>query len=737
MQILKVMKKFLKIASLVFVITLFLSSLTCAVVFLTPPKTKLDEKKLVQNANTIEFYDKKDRQITVSSGKAVKRTKKEFSALIKNAFVSVEDKNFYKHGGIDLKRMIKAFLVNVKNFSFKQGASTITQQLIKNTHLTSEKTLTRKIDEIKLAVELEKRYTKDQIITMYLNTIYFGENTFGLYDASLHYFSAEPESLSVAQTATLAGIISAPSKLNPNINPDLCLQKRNKVINAMYRQGYIDEKQKNVALNEKLSVTDSKVQPYEPYVKACVNEIETDYGISPYTLKHCKVLTYYNEPLQNELSDFKTSSDYQAIVLDNKNSGVEAYYSTASELERDIASVGKPLYVYAPAIEENFLTKYTYITDEPTDFGGYKPKNYGNKYYGKVTFSEALQKSLNVPAVKILDSIGVKTAEKYANKLGLTFENKGLSVALGNLGKGVKIKNLAAAYATFANFGQYKKPHFIRKIILDGKILYRNDDKSETVFSPSTASVINDVLKETAKFGTAKRLSYLDFEVCAKTGTNGIDENNFDCYSVGYTTDSTVSVWLGNKDNSPVNNETGSKTPTALVGKYLSYMYSDSKPDDFEDKGLVSVPIDKISYEDDGNILLADDNAPKKYVVDFTLPEKSVPKAKSTRFSSSVPFDAEVSVNKNEVSFKLDLPDYVTVVIYRFDGKTRKRIYEGNEDFSDVLPCHGVYDYYAVFSIHGKTTVLCPETKLKSVYSEKEKVVGNDADDLPDRWWEN
>ncbi len=731
------MKKFLKISCLSIIILIFAIAITGAIIFLTPSKTPLDPKKLESESQYIDFYDEKDLLISVTDGKTYKTCETEYSDLVKNAFIATEDKNFYKHKGLDYKRMIKAFFVNLKSFSYKQGASTITQQLIKNTHLSNQKTIARKIDEIKLAVKLEKNYSKDRIITMYLNTIYFGENTFGLYNAAKHYFDLYPNDLSVAQVATLAGIISAPSKLNPNQNAELCLKKRNKVIEAMYSQGYIDENQRQKALNEKLSVVKKSEEPYESYIKACLCEIENEYGISPYSLKHCKVLTYYNPLLQKELSDYENSSDYQAIVLDNKNAGISAYFSTVGELSRDIASLGKPLYVYAPAIEENYLTKYTKITDEPCNFDGYEPKNYGNKYYGSVTVNDAVKYSLNVPAVKTLECIGVKKAKYYAEKLGFSITNEGLSLALGNLGEGAKLKTIAGAYSTFANFGEYKKPHFIRKIVSDGKVLRNAVPEKVKVFSPSTASVINEILQETAKSGTAKKLSYLDFSICAKTGTNGVGENNYDCYSVGYTTKNTIAVWLGNKDNSPVKKETGSNTPTALVGKFAEFLYATDKPDDFKSKDLNKVLIDKISYEKDGKILLADKNSPERYTLEFDLSDKSMPNTVSTRFSSFDELSVTVKLKDNVVSFECDIPEYARVSILRSYNGKETTIYDGREYHEDELKTSGLYDYRCVYTIKGKSEIKSEKIKLKSIYFDDKKVAEENSDDRPTDWWIN
>lgn len=730
-----VMRKFFRVLAIIFLSTVSVIFITFAIVFLTPSKIELDPKKLIITSDFINFYDDDNSLVSACNGKTFTNGSVEFSNQIKNAFIAVEDKNFYKHNGLDYKRMVKALFVNLKSFSFKQGASTISQQLIKNTHLTNEKTIDRKITEMKLVKKLEKRYDKDSIITMYLNTIYFGENCFGLNSAAKHYFGVYANELSLAETATLAGIISAPSRLNPNADYDACLKKRNYVIEKMYEQNYITEEEKGVALKEKLVVTEADSDPSVPYLNACLNELDR-LNLSPYTLKNCKLLTYYNGEVQKEISTYNADSDYQAVVLDNKSAGVCAYYSSCGEICREIASCGKPLYVYAPALEENFLTEYTKITDEPVDYGGYQPKNYGDKYYGNVTVKESLIKSLNVPAVKVLDGIGINKAKSYAKKLNIEIENDGLSVALGNIGKGIKLKDLAGAYTTFANLGIYKKPHFIKQILdTKGNVIYKNDMKEVNVFSEATASCITDALTECAKSGTAKKLSHLKFSVAAKTGTNGTEKGNYDCYSVGYTTDKTVAVWLGNKDNSPLKlTETGSNTPTYLLGQYLEFLYKGGYPKDFSFEGLEEVFVDKISYDEDGEILLADKNCPEKYKLKLKLKKDNLPTCVSERFSKFNNTDITTTVIDDTVKFEFSLPEYLSVDIYKISDGKKELIYSGFSGFEDKLKDEGIYEYYAIFHINGVKRTDSEPVNLKRVKYAKENAGGNPAD-IPNDWW--
>lgn len=721
------MKKFFKVTLVVFLLFICAISVVLGVIFLTPPKIEFNEKRLIKSSDFTSFYDGRNERISLSAEPVIYDVKT-FSDTVKKAFVAIEDKNFYFHKGLDYKRILKAAFVNLTSLSFKEGASTISQQLIKNTHLTNEKTLSRKITEIKLTKILEKKLSKEEIITAYLNTIYFGENYFGIYNAAKGYFGKNPNELSLGEVATLAGIISAPSKLNPRKNPEAAIRKRNLTLNAMQKEGYITEEQKNTAKSERLILVTPEKDFYSPYFKAVLEEAE-NLGVSPYLLKDCKIYTYYDRELQKTLADYQISSDYQAIVLDNKTSGVTAYYSTCGEIEREIASLIKPILIYAPAIEEDYITEYTKVVDEPIDFCGYAPKNYADKYYGEVTIKEAVSKSLNSVAVKTLDSIGIKTLNKYAKKLNIEVKNEGLSVALGNLGKGVKLKDLAAAYTTLANYGQYKKPRFIRKIETSkNQTIYEEDNSSEKVFSPSTASLITDALKDCANFGTAKKLSHLPFSVAAKTGTGG-DANgkNVDCYSAAYTTDKTVCVWLGNADFSPLNNETGGNTPTYLAAKFLEFIHKDDYPCDFLPKGLKKAYIDKISYDENGEMLLADDNAPSKNLLEIYLKEnQTLPK--SRRFSDFKGYVVTVETENNEVKFKLNLPEYASAEIYEVSNGKSRLIYNGNNDFSYTPAKSGVYEYYAVYLINGKTAVKSDRVPLKSVKYEQNY-------EIPKDWW--
>lgn len=727
------MKKFLRVFLTISLSILLLLSVAILVIFITPPKIEFSSKNLINPSDFTSFYDDNNSLMITLNGANKKVENEEYNDLIKHAFISIEDKNFYKHNGLDYKRMLKAGLVNLKSFSFKQGASTISQQLIKNTHLSNEKTLSRKINEIKLTRILEKNYSKDEILTMYLNTIYFGENTFGLSSAAYNYFGKRPNDLSLQEVATLAGVIASPREFSPRKNPAVSEKRRNLVIQKMYEQGYVSKKELDLAISTPIKTVNGLSSEMSPYLNACLDEIAEKTDLSPYTLKHCNVLTYYNSLLQKEISSFETEYDYQTIMIDNETCGITAYYSTVGEIEREIASCGKPLYVYAPAIEENYIGEYTKIEDEPVNYNGYCPKNYDNKYHGAVSVKEAVSKSLNIPAVKVLDAIGTKKAKRYAKKLGINISNDGLSIALGNVGNGVKLKDLASAYTTFANFGIYKSPRFIKKITTrDGKTVYNEDKSANKVFSQSTSSIITDLLTYTSKKGTSKKLSYLPFQVACKTGTSGTEQGNYDCYSIGYTSKVTAGVWIGNGDYSPMPIcVTGSGVPTYLLGKHLEFVNNQAEQPDFRLLGIMQVAIDKISYETDGAVLIADENTPSRYTLTVNVKDETELTEKSARFSSSSNCSITGEFSDNKVTFMPNLPNYVDYELYRSGKIKEELIYCGRENYEDELTESGTYDYYAVYVIHGIKTIRTEREKIIGVKFDLEKSV------IPKEWWRN
>lgn len=668
------MRKILFKTLLVISGALLILSLTFFVYYLMVTKDyHLDESKLVNLESSAEIYDAQGNFMTESAGGLNITDLKDVPQHTVNAFIAIEDKRFYKHNGIDMRGVIRAIFNNVKSFSFKEGASTISQQLIKNTHLSSDKTLNRKLAEMKLARELEKRYSKDEIIEKYLNTIYFGNGCYGISSAAEKYFGVGVSELSLNQSAILAGMIKAPSTYSPLTNPQKCFERKNVVLKEMYNQNLISEAEYSACVDSFEEISDIKTEN-SSYIylvnKACDDILER----SGHVGEKCKVYTYYDnnlqEILENSVKDGYSEYDRSFVILGNGNE-IKAFYSTVGEAVRQTGSTIKPILVYAPAIEENVIDECSLINDERTDFGGYDPANYNDKYYGYVSAKFALAKSLNVCAVKVLNSTGLEKSKNYARKLGINMENAddSLRIALGSTEKGATLTQISAAYGAFVNKGRFVTPSVIDKIVGEnGKIIYKNDKNGIKVFGEDTAFIINDCLKFTVTDGTAKYLNREDMPLCAKTGTVGNEKGNTDAYCVSYNGDYIISGWYGKADGSFMpNSVTGGSVPAKTLSDVWDAIYNSGyRPSElFSTDKVVRVNLDKISYEQEKRIELADENFPLRYVTQAYFKKNRVPKISSERFSSPKIENAEIEVINGEICIRLCLAEYCEYKIFR------------------------------------------------------------------------
>lgn len=705
----------------------------------------LDESKLINASSSVEIYDESGELV-----KEISLTTGGQSAKIENiplktreAFISVEDKRFYSHGGIDFKRVIAAILKNVKSFSFKEGASTITQQLMKNTHLSGEKTIERKLKEIKLSLAAEKKYSKDEILEMYLNTIYFGHGCFGIADAAGFYFGKSVDELDIAESATLSGLIKSPNNYSPLKNGNNCLLRRNFVLNAMYKQGYISEQELSSALKEELPQKSHGAE-FSSYSAEAISEAENLIDKSAF-YGGIKIYTYLDKTLQENVENLNgyIDSDKTYIIGDNSSLGINAFYSTVSaDTKRLPGSIIKPVLVYAPAIEEGLISPATPINDEPISYGGYSPKNFGGKYQGYISARKALSESVNVPAVKILNSVGLKKACAYAEKAGLKIEenDRSLALALGGMSKGFSLKDLCSAYSTFARGGLYGSFSFIKKIeTKNGDELYSRKTSLNRAFSEETSSVINDMLITAAKEGTAKKLKDFNFELCAKTGTCESGGKNTDAYTISYTSEKTVGVWIGDAANEAIET-TGGGIPCAINGKICNILYKNSPPKAFKKSGnIVAKRLDVEEYRQNHNLILADDNAPKKETFEEIFIKKFAPMVKSERFSnpsfSEVP---TIEYNKNSISIVLCQREYTTYCITRTDELGNKTYYEAEGSFKDnKIETNKIYTYTVTPKLNGLTgkPITLPSVSTKEAEEKTPLDDESDKSILDKDWW--
>lgn len=524
---------------------------------------------------------------------------------VQNSFIAIEDKRFFSHHGIDFKRMASATIKNLKNRKFSEGASTISQQLIKNTHLSREKTLERKAKEIKLSLQLEKKFSKNEILEMYLNNIYFGNGCYGIEKAARFYFSKDVENLTLNEGALLAGIINAPSYYDPITHEDRALNRRNVVLSCMAKNGFIssEDYQKNAKLP--LNIVKNSSKSLNDGIKSILSEAAKVLNVNENQLKNMKVniKTTLDERLENEVMN-AVSGDLVptlsgggkpavgVIIVDNKSKSIVAMagntrYNLLS-LKRQPGSTIKPIIAYSPALERGLIYPDSIIVDEEIYIDGYSPSNYNDKYLGNVSAREALAKSLNIPAVKLLSKVGVTQGKEFAKKLGISFNEKdqNLALALGGMTDGVTIQEIADAYSTFASEGTFARSKLIESITSeDNTILYSRTNNPSKVIREDTAYLITNMLCDTVKNGTARRLSSLNIPVAAKTGTVGAGESglNSDAYSVCYTTDYTIVSWIGAVDRNKLDKGiNGASYPTLINKQLLGNIYSSSSPADFQ-----------------------------------------------------------------------------------------------------------------------------------------------------------
>lgn len=556
---------------------------------------------------------------------------------LQDAFIAIEDKRFYSHFGVDVYRIFGAAWVNLQTGEFSQGFSSITQQLIKKVYLTDKKDIKRKVIEMYYAIQLERRFTKDQILEAYLNTIPLGHNVAGVKEAALYYYGKELDQLTLAENAMLAGVTNNPSLYSPYRHFDYATKRKKLILSQMLEQGKISNAEYEQAMSEEivLSKVESEVETSyfaDMVINDALEVIEKELG---YTEEEAqlklfngglKIVSTIDTELQNALeASFKNEAVFPksttdangqvqpeaaAIVIDHTTGQVKAVMGGRSEKVRrglnratqslrQPGSTIKPLAVYAPALDNGY-TIASVVDDSPVSYGNYSPDNYGNKFSGLVTVREAIQHSLNVVAVKIVQDIGVSRSADYLKRFGIssiiTEKDKngnldlGLgSLALGGLTKGIKPMEMAAAYSVFPNKGIYNKPISFTKIYdKDGNLIYENKPKKERVISEQVAYLMVDIMQGVVKGGTGGRAALPNMPVGGKTGTT---TKNVDAWFVGYTPYYTTAVWMGHDE--PKNlGFTGGNYPAMLWKDIMASIHKKLPTKNFEmPSGLTAVAI--------------------------------------------------------------------------------------------------------------------------------------------------
>lgn len=557
---------------------------------------KTSDVKNLQNRlsrPTMIYDNKKQSAGSLYSQKGTYVKLSNISSSVPDAVLSTEDRNFYHEHGFSVKGLGRAAFLLVKNKVLHRdyisgGGSTLTQQLVKNAFLTQQQTFSRKAREIFIAIEVENQYSKNEILTMYLNNAYFGHGVWGVQDAARRYFDVNASQLTVPQAATLAGMLTSPGIYDPIDHPEATRERRNMVLQLMVENKKLSQsdanayKKTSLGINSGYVANDSYKYPY--FFDAVISEAASRYNISEKSIMNdgYKIYTTLDQDQQQSMQDtYDNDNNFPddsadgtmvqsaSIAMNPKTGGVTAVvggrgkhvfrgFNRATQMRRQPGSTIKPIVVYAPALEHGYFYD-SELQDKKQSYGtnNYTPKNYDDTYSGKVPMYKALYESLNAPAVWLLNKIGVNQGYKMAEKFGLPVEkgDKNLALALGGMTKGVSPQQIARAYATFDNDGQMPTPYYITKIEdASGKVVAQNKgSKVKHVISSKTAREMTSMLIGVYEHGTGETAKPAGYTLAGKTGTTnsgvkGDESNDRDKWIVGYTPDVVVATWEGYDD---------------------------------------------------------------------------------------------------------------------------------------------------------------------------------------------
>lgn len=506
----------------------------------------------------------------------------EMSPYIPQAVMAIEDRRFYSHFGVDPIGLARAVSQRVIHGRFTQGGSTLTQQLAKNLFLTPDRTLERKVQEVLLALWLEQKYTKDQILDMYLNRVYFGSGSYGVEAASRRYFGKSARDVSLAEAALLAGLLKAPSRLSPARDPKAADARAQLVLAAMREQGMIEEKELATAMSAPASRVASFWTGSENYVAdrvmeelpGLIGEVRSDIIVDTTVDMTLQELAEKSIRRLIDENGEKLNVSQGALVSIDNSGAVRAMvggydYSTsqfdrASEARRQPGSAFKP-FVYLAAVEQG-RSPESVRNDAPIQIGKWTPENYNGKYYGRVTLRTALAKSLNSVAAQLAMEVGPAAVVEAAQRMGIESElQPNVSISLGT--SEVTPLELTAAYVPFANGGYRPEVHIIKRITAaDGSVLYENTaGGGPRVISAEVVGMMNSMMTGAVEEGTAKKAAFA-WPAAGKTGTS---QNSRDAWFVGYTANLTTGVWFGNDDGKPMKRVTGGALPALAWHEFM------------------------------------------------------------------------------------------------------------------------------------------------------------------------
>ncbi|MEI3607829.1 PBP1A family penicillin-binding protein [Pseudogracilibacillus sp. SE30717A] len=519
---------------------------------------------------------------------------------VQDAFIAIEDKRFYTHSGVDFRSIMRALYKDIIARSKVEGASTITQQLAKNLFLTNDKSWLRKTKEVMIALYLEREFTKDEILEMYLNAVYFGEGQYGIEAASNKYFYKSVEDLTLEEGALLAGMVKAPNGYSPIEHEEKAKNRRNVVLNSMSELEYITPEEAKTAQEKEiqLNIAQRKINPaYHTFVDLAIKEAADLYGISLDELKlnRYRIVTSMNEDAQQIAFDQFQQDGYfpgndketvegTFVMMDQETGSIVAalggrHFKTL-ELNRVYAakrqpgSTMKPLAVYAPALETEKFNPYSTLPDELKEWDGKEIRNHNNQYDGSVTLYNAIKYSKNTSSVWLLNEIGVDYAKTYLEKMDMKIEDKDLGIALGALTDGLTPIQLVEGFRTFIHSGEMIDAHAIKEIHNQkGDVVATAQPKTSKVFSPQVAWNMTEMLKGVVESGTGSS-GYYPHELAGKTGTTqhpNVEGQTKDAWFVGMTPEYVTALWMGyDKSDKDHYLTGGSSYPTELTKKILT-----------------------------------------------------------------------------------------------------------------------------------------------------------------------
>ena len=630
---------FLRIAKYVSIclLTLFIAAIMLGgglFLYYVSKAPALSESKLVATTSS-KIYDSNDELIAdLGSERRVNAQANEIPTELVNAIVSIEDHRFFNHRGVDTIRILGASLRNLRGGGGLQGASTLTQQLIKLTYFstsTSDQTLSRKAQEAWLAIQLEQKATKQEILTYYINKVYMSNGNYGMQTAAQNYYGKDLKDLSLPQLALLAGMPQAPNQYDPYSHPEAAQERRNLVLSEMKGQGYITAEQYEKAINT--PITDglqslksaNSYPPYmDNYLKEVIDQVEQETGYNLLTTG-MEVYTNVDPKVQQRLWDIYNTDEYvnypddelqvASTIVDvtngkviaqlgarHQSSNVSFGINQAVETNRDWGSTMKPITDYAPALEYGIYDSTAAIVhDVPYNYPGTNTPvyNWDKSYFGSITLQYALQQSRNVPAVETLDKVGLDRAKTFLNGLGIDYPSMVYANAISSntveshKQYGASSEKMAAAYAAFANGGIYHKPMYVNKVVFSDGSLKVFSDPGTRAMKETTAYMMTEMMKTVLTYGTG-RGAYLSWlPQAGKTGTSNYTDDEIEKYIknsgyvapdemfVGYTRKYSMAVWTGYSNRlTPIVGD-GFYVAAKVYRSMMTYLSEDNHPGDW------------------------------------------------------------------------------------------------------------------------------------------------------------